>query len=203
MNILTQRFPTKTIIDEKEYTLNTDFRNCLNIILAFEDNELLDVDKIDVMLELLYGKDNIPKNVNLAIEKAILFLDCGEISSNKSSEGMANRLYSFKKDAKYIYSAIRQTHKIDLENIEYLHWWKFVYMFLDLDPNCFFCKMLDLRNKKIKGKFTTEERKLYLQLYDILEIENNTFYSEDEQNEINEFMTLLNGGKENEKDNYT
>ena len=78
MNVLIDIFPTKTIIEGREYKLNTDFRNCLNIVLAFEDTELLDIDKIEIMLELLYGKDHIPQNLNQAIKKAVLFLDCGE-----------------------------------------------------------------------------------------------------------------------------
>lgn len=196
MNVLIDTFPTKTVIDGEKYKLNTDFRNCLNIILAFEDTELLDIDRIEIMLELLYGKDNIPENLDKAIEKAILFLDCGEQGKEKNNTGKANRLYSFSKDAKYIYSAIKQTHNIDLENIEYLHWWKFVYLFLDLNPECFFCKVLELRNKKNKNKLNQEERKLYLELYEILELDNSTIYTEEEQEEIDEFMRLLKEGEQ-------
>lgn len=193
MNILTDKFPTKTIIDGKEYNLNTDFRNCLKIILAFEDEELFESEKIEVMLTNLYGED-IPTNVEKAVEKALLFLDCGETQEeNKVGTRIGNsRLYSFSKDAKYIYSAIKQTHKIDLETIDYLHWWKFTYLFLDLNPECFFCKILDLRNKRKKGKLDKEERKLYMQLYDILELDNKPKFSEEEQKEIDEFMALLN-----------
>lgn len=196
MNILTDKFPTKTIIDGKEYNLNTDFRTCLKIILAFEDDELLDYEKVEVMLKNLYG-DDIPFNTNEAIKKAVLFLDCGEQEKEKKvgTQDVSSRLYSFSKDAKYIYSAIKQTHNIDLETIEYLHWWKFVYLFLDLNPECFFCKIIDLRNKKKKGKLSKEERKLYIQLYDILELNNKPKFSEEEQAEIDEFMALLNSSE--------
>lgn len=191
MNILLEKFPTKTIIDGKEYKLNTDFRNCLKIILAFEDEELLMEDKIWITLKNLYG-DNVPKNIQVAFEKAVLFLDCGEIS-NSNSKGAKNetRMYSFEKDAKYIYSAIKQTHGIDLDTVEYMHWWKFVYLFLDLNKECFFCKMLDLRRKKKKGKLSKEERILYRNLYDILEIKTSKKYTKEEQKEIDEFMNLL------------
>ena len=197
MNILTDKFPTKTIIDGKEYNLNTDFRNCLKIILAFEDEGLFESEKIEVMLTNLYGED-IPTNVEKAVEKALLFLDCGETQEeNKVGTRIGNnRLYSFSKDAKYIYSAIKQTHKIDLETIDYLHWWKFTYLFLDLNPECFFCKILDLRNKRKKGKLDKEEKKLYMQLYDILELDNKPKFSEEEQKEIDEFMALLNSSND-------
>ena len=158
MNALLDKFPTKTEIDGIVYELNTDYRNCLNIILAFEDKELNDYEKTEVMLELLYGKDNIPINIELAMQKAILFLDCGEIKQEGSNSVPEQRLYSFTKDAKYIYSAIKQTHRIDLENIEYLHWWKFVYLFLDLNKECFFSQMIYLRSQRKKNKLSKEEK---------------------------------------------
>lgn len=201
MNVLTDVFPTKTIIDGKEYNLNTDFRTCLQIILAFEDEEIFDFEKVDIMLELLYGKDNIPDNREMAIEKAVLFLDGGESEENKKVGKSSDRLYSFSKDAKYIYSAIKQSHNIDLENIEYLHWWKFMFFFLDLDPDCFFCRMIDLRNKKKKNKLNKEEKKLYLELYDILSLDNKPNFTEEEQQEIDKFMNLINNGNEASTEN--
>lgn len=200
MNTLIDKFPTKALIDGKVYELNTDFRNCLKIILAFEDDELLDFEKAEIMLRNLYG-ENIPKNTDEAIRKAIYFLDCGEEDEEKKvGTSNSTRLYSFTKDAKYIYSAIKQTHGIDLENVEYLHWWKFVYLFLDLNPNCFFCKIIDLRNKKKKGKLSKEEKRLYIQLYDILELNNKPKFTEEEQKEIDEFMELLQQAENKEKE---
>lgn len=200
MNTLIDKFPTKALIDGKVYELNTDFRNCLKIILAFEDDELLDFEKAEIMLKNLYG-ENIPQNTDEAIRKAIYFLDCGEEDDEKKvGTSNSTRLYSFTKDAKYIYSAIKQTHGIDLENVEYLHWWKFVYLFLDLNPNCFFCKIIDLRNKKKKGKLSKEEKRLYIQLYDILELNDKPKFTEEEQKEIDEFMELLQQAENKEKE---
>lgn len=203
MNTLIDKFPTKALIDGKVYELNTDFRNCLKIILAFEDDELLDFEKAEIMLRNLYG-ENIPKNTDEAIRKAIYFLDCGEEDDEKKvGTSNSTRLYSFTKDAKYIYSAIKQTHGIDLESIEYLHWWKFVYLFLDLNPECFFCKIIDLRNKKKKGKLSKEERRLYIQLCDILELNDKPKFTEEEQKEIDEFMELLKQAENKEKEAST
>ena len=203
MNNLIDKFPTKALIDGKVYELNTDFRNCLKIILAFEDDELLDFEKAEIMLRNLYG-ENIPKNTDEAIRKAIYFLDCGEEDEEKKvGTSNSTRLYSFTKDAKYIYSAIKQTHGIDLESIEYLHWWKFVYLFLDLNPECFFCKIIDLRNKKKKGKLSKEERRLYIQLCDILELNDKPKFTEEEQKEIDEFMELLKQAENKEKEAST
>ena len=53
MNALVNKFPTKLKIDEIEYEINTNFRICLDIILAFEDEELTGYEKIAIMLDLL------------------------------------------------------------------------------------------------------------------------------------------------------
>ena len=192
MNVLLDKFPTKALIDGKVYELNTDFRSCLKIILAFEDEELFDDEKIEIMLLNLYG-ENIPDNIEEAIRKALYFLDCGETEDENKvgNRKNATRLYSFTKDAKYIYSAIKQTHGIDLENIEYLHWWKFVYLFFDL------------RNRKKKGKLNKEERRIYIQLYDILELDNKPQLTEEEQKKVDKFMSLLEEAERKEKEAST
>lgn len=96
-------------------------------------------------------------------------MNCGEEKEGEAGSP-ARRIYSFAKDAKYIYSAIRQTHGIDLETVKYLHWWKFCYFFLDLDPDCMFQQMLHLRQQKQQGKLTKEERAVYYRLRDILDL---------------------------------
>lgn len=196
MNVLINKFPTKIKLNNDILEINTDFRDCLNIIIMFEDENLTKYEKIELMLRLLY-KDTSKinqDNIEEAIKKAVLFLDGGDTSDsneNESVDSLSQRVYSFGKDAKYIYSAIKKTHNIDLESIEYLHWWKFIYYFLDLDENCFFSQMVNLRNKKNKGKLTKEERVVYAQLEDILELDKRENYTEEEQQAIDKFMKGL------------
>lgn len=168
MNILAERFPTSVEIGGREYALNTDFRIGLKCILAWEDPELTAREKTLIMLRLLYKE--IPPDTQKACELAVFFLNCGEEKAGEGSEPLPQRLYSFTRDAKYIYSAIRQTHGVDLETVKYLHWWKFCYFFLDLDPDCMFSQMLHLRQQKQRGKLTREERAVYNRLRDILEL---------------------------------
>lgn len=196
MNVLINKFPTKIKLNNDILEINTDFRDCLNIIIMFEDENLTKYEKIELMLRLLY-KDTSKinqDNIEEAIKKAVLFLDGGDTSDsneNESVDSLSQRVYSFGKDAKYIYSAIKKTHNIDLESIEYLHYWKFIYYFLDLDENCFFSQMVNLRNKKNKGKLTKEERVVYAQLEDILELDKRENYTEEEQQAIDKFMKGL------------
>ncbi len=188
INILIDKLPQSVTIDGAEYPVNSDFRACLIIMMAFEDYTLTDLEKQAVMLNILYPY--IPENTQAAIDAAVWFLDCGE-ENEGARNGAGMRLYSFSKDAKYIYSAIKQSHGVDLETIEYLHWWKFAYMFLDLDKDCFFSQMLYYRKQRAKGKLTKEEAAFYNEIRDILELPQ--YHSQEELEAEDEFMRLLNG----------
>ncbi len=145
-----------------------------------------------VMLELLYKE--IPENTREACRLGVKFLDCGEDpEANAAQNEGPGRLYSFNQDAKYIYSAIKQSHGIDFETVDYLHWWKFSYMFLDLREDCFFHRLIHLRRQKNLGKLTKEEKELYYRIQDIVDVPE--VRTTEEQIVASEFMRLLKQGK--------
>lgn len=185
MNVLTDKFPTKIKVNNKILNINSDFRNCIKIIEAFEDDELLDEEKCLILIKRLYV-DNVNQNdLQEAYIKGIKFLDLGE--ENKNQE-IPKRIYAFGKDSNYIYTGIRQSHNIDLNSIEYLHWWNFVYLFMDIGQDCMFNQLIYYRKRKNEGKLTKEERKLYLSMRKILDLD----YVE-ENEEDDEFMKKLGG----------
>ena len=185
MNALTDRFPTKIRIKDKIYKINSDFRNCIKIIQAFEDEELYDEEKYLILIKRLYLDEISTEDLEEAIIKGIKFLDLGE--ENDKSEENIKRLYSFSKDNTYIYTGIRQAHNIDLNSIEYLHWWNFVYLFLDIGQDCMFNQLIYYRQRKNEGKLTKEEKKVYVSMRKVLDLN----YEEDNE-EDDEFMQKLN-----------
>lgn len=189
MNALIDRFPTALEVAGKEYGIDADFRTCLRIILAFEDAELTDMEKQFVMLKLLFQET--PHDLEAAAAAAVRFINCGE-DTGKGSGSDEARLYSFEHDAKYIFAAVKQSHGIDLETVDFLHWWKFSYLFLDLHEDCFFCKLLYLRKQKAKGQLTKAEREWYASIRDIVDLP--VALSSGEQDVYDEFMRLYNGG---------
>ncbi|MEM5769938.1 MAG: bacteriophage Gp15 family protein [Bacillota bacterium] len=165
MNALIDKFPSFVEIGENQYEVNTDFRKCLKIMLAFEDMELTDTEKQLIMLGNLYKE--MPPDYLAALKQAVWFLNSG-----KSEPGGVEqpRLFSFSKDAEYIYSGIMQTHGIDIQQVEAMHWWKFTALLMSLDETCFFNKIVALRSKKLKGKLTKEEAIYCDEISDILEL---------------------------------
>lgn len=188
MNVLVYRLPTTVEIDGKEYPLNTDFRVGLTIMEAFEDTALADKEKQMVMLELLYPE--IPENITKACELAVKFLNCGEEPQSGNGEASLRR-YSFTQDAKYIFTAVLQTHGVDLERTEYLHWWKFQYLFMDLREDCFFSRLIYYRTQRDKGKLTKEEAEYCRTIRHILDLPEDR--DERAQTAADEFMRLLRG----------
>lgn len=186
MNPLTDGLPRTVRIGGIRYPIRWDFRTALRIITAFEDNELTDWEKQSVMLQLLYEK--IPPDTQKACELAVLFLDCG---GSLGGDTGGEHLYSFTKDAPYIYSAIRQTHGVDLEGADRLHWWAFCYLFLDLREDCLFSRLLYYRQKRAMGKLTAEERAYCDSIRDILDLPQE--WSAEETAEADTFMQLLRG----------
>lgn len=185
MNVLTDKFPTKINVNNKVLRINSDFRNCIKIIEAFEDDDLFDEEKYLILIRRLYIDEVKEEDLEQAIIKGIKFLDLGE--ENENNEENVKRLYSFSKDDSYIYTGIRQSHNIDLNSIEYLHWWNFVYLFLDIGQDCMFNQLVYYRKRKNEGKLTKDEKKVYISMRKILDLDYDIDDEEDD-----EFMKKLN-----------
>jgi hypothetical protein len=151
MSKLLDRFPSSIIVDNVEYQILTDFRCCLECIAALTDVTLTDAEKIDILLYSI--DDDIPDNIEQAIIELLKFLSCGV--ENKSST-LKEKLCDFEQDADYIYSAMLKKG-IDLNEVDYMHWWTFISHFSEL-PESTFRRIVYLRDQRNKGKLTKEER---------------------------------------------
>ena len=163
MNPMLTRFPESVRIDGVRYPLNTDFRVGLRIMSAYEDPQLTRFERQVVLCRLLYQEQ--PSDFTQAVREGVRFLDGGE----QPRETGGRRLYSFDQDGAYIYSAILQTHGIDLQTVK-MHWWKFRMLFLDLHEDTTFQRMISLRSRREKGLLTKEEKRLWLDMAELLEL---------------------------------
>lgn len=154
MNFLLDKLPQAVVIDDKAVPVNTDFRTCLRIIQALEDERLMEHEKLTVLITLLYPEP--PENTALAIEQGLKFLNLGEDMNASKTHQAA--VYSLNKDSSYIYTAFKSTFNIDLNTVENLHWWKFRSLFADLGRDCFFNTLISLRSRKQTGKLTDSEK---------------------------------------------
>lgn len=188
MNILVDEFPDFVEIDGVDYKINTDFRASLRTLLAFEDNDLALYEKQIIMLQNLYN--SLPPNIEEAANQAIRFLN-GGLNADIEEQGV-ERLYSFSKDANYIFAAFRQTHGIDLETQD-MHWWKFLALFMDLGGETTWANIISLRKRLRDGTATEEEKKMAFELSDILDLPKIDDRTLEEREMHEEFMRLIAG----------
>lgn len=150
--------------------LRTDFRESIKFELLMQDRDIDNKDKLELALNLYFYK--IPDNIEKAIEDILWFYKCGKEelanSNNKgNNKNKKNQIYSYEFDDNYIYSAFLQQYNVDLQDIEYLHWWKFKAMFEGLSKDAKIVEIMGYRAidlRKIKDK---EEKERYKKLKDI------------------------------------
>lgn len=161
MNILVDKLP----IDYEGLKIDTNFRSFILFELLMQDNKLSIEEKIYLALNLFYKE--VPKDVKKGIEGILWFYSMGnndKKSSKKEEKTTRNNIYSFEYDAKLIYSAFLGQYGINLNKIEYLHWFEFKSLFEGLNEENKICKYMQYRSidlSKIKDK---EEKKRYKKL---------------------------------------
>lgn len=161
MNILVDKLPT----EYEGLKVNTNFRSFILFELLMQDRQLSKKEKIMLSLNLFY--DEIPKDIKKGIDGIVWFYTKGkEIkeSGNNSKNDNKKRIYSYEYDADLIYTAFLDQYGIDLNEIEYLHWFKFKAMFEGLKSDNKICEVMGYRAidiNKIKNK---DEQKKYKKL---------------------------------------
>ena len=171
MNILIDLLPSSVEIEGTEYEIRSDFRTSVLFSILMEDKEVPDSIKYEQALDLYYPV--IPKNKDEAIEKIIWFYSLGkEEQEVNSTTGKNKKVFDYEEDAIYIYSAFMSDYRIDLQDIEYLHWWKFKSLLEGLKDTNRLNEIIKYRSvdvNKIKDK---EEKKFYKKMQRIYKLDN-------------------------------
>lgn len=176
MNMLIDLLPERVKLGGTEYPINTNFRASILFELMMEDDSVPDDEKAIKALELYYPKRPPAALLYEAVDALLWFYKAGKeekvikpkakmdgsmADEEEEIEDRIKRIYSFEYDDDYIYSAFLTQYHIDLQDIDYLHWWKFRAMFRALDENCQFCKIMGYRSIKINNKMTKEQKAFY------------------------------------------
>ena len=159
MNLLIDGAPTHVEIDGEWVEINSDFRVSILFEELMQDDEIPERQKILQALELYYPV--LPKNLSSAVEQMLWFYRCGKEPEATSQEAPSEPVYSFEQDAGYIYAAFLGQYGVDLEAVDYLHWWKFRALFQSLGADCEFVKIMGYRGMTISPKMSEQQKKFY------------------------------------------
>lgn len=201
-NILIDFLPKTVFIDGLEYEINSNFRESILFELMMQDESFTDAEKIYQALSIYYPE--IPGNLDGAIKEMLSFYKCGkeseyENTDSNASKSSSTKIYDFDYDADYIYSAFLSQYNIDLQDIEYLHWWKFKAMFNGLNSNNKIVEIMGYRSIKLNSIKDEEQRKHYKKLQRLYRLPINTNKNEyEKQNELNKALISGDMSKLNE-----
>lgn len=163
MNILIDDI-SQTVKEKIKEDFDTNFRTTILFELLMQDNEISNEAKIIQALKLYYKK--IPKDIKTSIENILWFYSGGKEKKilQETQKENTKQIYSYEFDAEYIYSAFIDQYNINLQTIEYLHWWEFKAMFQGLKEDNLIVKIMGYRSINLGEIKDKEEKKYYKKL---------------------------------------
>lgn len=190
-NILLDELPQYT---KSGLQIRTDFRESIKFELLMQDRNLSEDVKITQALQLYYYDPNKITDIKKAIDDILWFYKCGKemqennsINYEESTQEKTKQIYSYEFDDEYIFSAFLEQYGIDLNEIEYMHWWKFKALFNSLNENTQFVKVMSYRNMniaKIKDKEMKAHYKKMQELYKLPDMRTEEEKESDFANEL-------------------
>lgn len=177
--------PTSLEVGGVEREIRSDYRAALDIFSAFNDEELNELEKNIVMVEILYVDEIEPENMDEAMTKAVWFLNLGD--EIKSTEDI--RLYDWEQDRTMIFSAVNKVCGREVRAEKYMHFWTFVSFFMEIGEGLF-SNVIAIREKQQKGKKLEDyEREFYIKNKDIIDLKRK--YDAVVQKEIDTIMKQI------------
>lgn len=164
MNILMDSLPETVTVDGREYFVDTDFRTFIRFEKILQDSTLGSRERVHRWIDLFFTEER-PTDIVAAIDEVLKLYRCGAAPKKERTQ-QANgfipirpkQIYDFEFDAPYIFGAFLSQYGIDLNEIEYLHWWKFVALFQSLNSENKIVEIMSYRNTDL-GKIENEKER--------------------------------------------
>ncbi len=195
MNILIDDIshPDQVEVNGNRYEIRTNFRTSILFELMMQDDSLDAGEKVRKALYLYFPV--LPDDLHAAIEAVLWFYRCGREETTIQKRMAARRgkspVYSFEHDAGLIYAAFLLAYNIDLQDIQYMHWWRFRFLFNSLPKDCEFVRAMEYRSIDINDKMPKEQKDFYKKMKRLYALPLSKT-EDDRQNAIE--TALLNGG---------
>jgi hypothetical protein len=135
-------YPTKMEANGHVYEINTDFRIALACFRAMNDAEITDLERFYAIETLLLG-DEVDPDDDVVLQKKILdYLRCGQEENIDIKEIDMDYI----QDESKIRTSIRQCYLLDLNRIDYMHWWEYNELISGLTSETLLNKVRELRS---------------------------------------------------------
>lgn len=175
-NILIDDLPATVCISGRSFPIQTDFRTGILFELSISDKEMSKNELLQNTLELYFG-DHIPDDLDGTISAILWFYRCGYKPPDKRRRRNENaneepqevqhkveaRIFDYEEDAALIYAAFWSQYGIDLQSVDYMHWWAFSALFHGLHDEKI-CEIMKYRAVDLSEIKDKEMRKYYAEL---------------------------------------
>ena len=158
MNLFYEKFPETVTVHQKQIPILTDFREYIRLLDMLRDPEPTVWEKTYIIGQ--YFLEDTPVDQE-AIESLTEFVVmAGREKAGIGGEEMSQKeLFSFRIDYPYILSGFLRDYGINLDTVEYLHWWKFRMLFDGLSEDTEIRQRIMYRGIDLKTVKDKDERK--------------------------------------------
>lgn len=133
--------------DGREFSIDADFRTVLKCLRVFKEPDLRPGEKVYLLLRWFFNGETVPGASGL-------FLDF-VLGGKACDGGDGARDMDFEQDADAIYASFLTAYGLDLTEIPFLHWYKFLALLGTLTEDAPLMRRIALRKldtSKLRGK---------------------------------------------------
>lgn len=165
MNFFYEAFPDSVCVRGEEISIITDFREYIRLLDMLKCEELTAMQKTELLSEYFLDEILIDEEAIAALTEFVL-MDTEEkkkeedpSEDQEEQEGSQKNLFSYEIDYPFILSGFLRDYGIDLETVDYLHWWKFRMLFDGLSEDTEIKQRIMYRGINLSDIKDKEERK--------------------------------------------
>lgn len=154
--------------DGRDYAIRTDYRIALRCMVAFQDLDVPEWAKWEIMLRLLIIDYDKVIDTDTAIKECVFYLNASREEPKQMSKA---KLYDWEQDEQMIFSAVNAVANREVRDPDKTyHWWTFLGWFNEIGESMF-STIISIRNKRNKHKkLDKNEEQFYRENKDIIDI---------------------------------
>ena len=165
--------PTSLPVCGVEYEIRSDFRVILDIMMALNDVELKDNEKMLVALYVFYPEfEKIPsEHCREALRQCFWFINGGKEDPQEQKRSV--KLMDWEQDFQFLVSPVNRVLGREIRAEKYLHWWTFLSAYMEIGE-CTFAQIVHIRNMKAHGKrLSKQDQEWYAQNRGLVDMKTN------------------------------
>ena len=162
MNFFYEAFPDSVHVRGKKVSVITDFREYIRLLDMLKCKELNVLQKMSFLAQYFLDEIEIDQEAISALTTFVVIdIDSGENLKVDEQEqyGQSKSLFSYEIDYPFILSGFLRDYGVDLETVEYLHWWKFRMLFDGLSEDTEIKQRIMYRGINLSDIKDKDERK--------------------------------------------